>query len=267
MLASYATGANLRTFTEEATGNTAEAKKNKKPPAQSSTANSAFRAGVFPANEGGSSFLGSVYAWWVAASVESRVGPADGSDGAPVQRSLFPRHRLGEATAPYVRVDMNRQSIDAATHATDLRIELGYKMGAFHGRTTRYETPSLGQELNLNQFYGVVRYGGSRADFLPGTFEVAVGLGVSQIKFEDALGSIEDSTLAFTLPVKYYPIPWFGVEFRPAWYTWNDQRIGDYDLSASAGWNYVQVRAGYRWLGFGGSEDLNGPYAGLSVSF
>lgn len=181
------------------------------------------------------------------------------------RRSIFPEHLSGEATVPYVRADYNWQHVDSATDANDVRVELGYKALAFHGRSTMYTTDSLGQSLDINQFYGVLRYGGSRPDFVPGTFEAGIGLGVSQIKFEDNIGEIKESGGALTFPLKYYPLDWCGIEFRPAWYKWaNGERVGDYDLSASVGHRYFQLRGGYRWLT---SLDINGPYVGVSASF
>jgi hypothetical protein len=276
MLAGGGRAANLRKFAEEATGATPEAKK-KKEQRQStrSTSNSAFGSGTFPSgDDGGASFLGSFYAWLVASPLETHPSDPtasideDGFGGAAVRHGFFPMHVPGEATVPYARFDYNYQSVDSETDANDLRVELGYKLLAFHGRSTMYSTPSEGQDMDINQFYGILRYGGYRPDFLPGTFEAGLGLGGSWIKLEDSIGSIDDSTVAFTLFAKYYPVQWFGVEFRPAWYRFDGAQIGDYDLSASVGYRFVQLRGGYRWLGFSGnSEDLNGPYAGLSASF
>ena len=276
VLAGDAAGVDLREFAEEATGTPPEGKKKKEQPRPiRSTSTSAFGSGTFPSgDEGGASFLGSFYAWLVASPLRTHTTDPTasvdegGSGGVAVQHGIFPRHLPGEATVPYARFDYNWQSIDSDTDADDLRLELGYKMLAFHGRSTMYSNKALGQDLDMNQFYGVLRYGGYRSDFLPGTFEAGVGLGGSWIKLEDAIGSIDDSAVAFTLFAKYYPVEWFGVEFRPAWYTFDGVRIGDYDLSASVGFRYVQLRGGYRWLGFSGnSEDLNGLYAGLSTSF
>jgi hypothetical protein len=180
----------------------------------------------------------------------------------------FPPHLPGEATVPYLRFDYNYQWADQV-EADDGRIELGYKWLAFHGRMTRYEDEA-GDYLDLRQYYGVLRYGGYRPDFLPGTFEIALGLGVvhhtgSAVR---VAGLEDDTSGALTIPLKYHPFEWFGLEFRPAWYRWFDVTIGDYDLSASAGIRFVQLRGGYRWLWDNGVVDVqSGPYAGLSVSF
>ncbi|RKX38072.1 MAG: hypothetical protein DRP64_16315 [Verrucomicrobia bacterium] len=270
-----ASGVDLRKFTEEATGkSSSEPEKKKEQSRVDDIAESSFGSGTYPSDSGSTSFLGGFYAWLVSSPFDYRYDDPSATlndseqEGAQRRRHFFPEHLLGEATVPYARVDYNWQSVDGETDANDLRIELGYKLLAFHGRTTMYSTPALGQDMAINQYYGVLRYGGYRPDFLPGTFEAGIGLGVSQIKFEEPGVSIHDSTVAFTLPFKYYPMEWFGVEFRPAWYSWDGIRIGDYDLSASVGYRYMQLRGGYRWLGFrGSSEDLNGPYVGVSVSF
>ncbi len=261
-----ASGANLRKFAEEATDASSAKPKKEERRRYNDAATSSFGSGTYPSSAGGASFLGSFYAWLIASPFDARH-EASLEAGESRSPSIFPEHLLGEATVPYVRVDYHFQLIDSDTDADDVRIELGYKMLAFHARTTRYSTPSLGQDLEINQYYGVLRYGGYRPDFLPGTFEAGIGVGVSQLKFEDSIGTIDESGMALTFPLKYYPVQWFGVEFRPAWYTWlQGNQVGDYDISTSFGYHYVQVRTGYRWL-ITGDEKLDGPYAGISVSF
>ena len=68
--------------------------------------------------------------------------------------------------------------------------------------------------------------------------------------------------------MKVNPADWLGLEFRPAWYRPQERTIGDYDLSASLGWRYIDLRCGYRWLWMQGEGTLlDGPYAGVSLSF
>jgi len=193
------------------------------------------------------------------------MGSRNGEDEewAGERNGIFPEHRSGEATAPYARFDYNWQYVDGDIDADDVRIEVGYKALAFHGRATQFTDTSDGFKLDMNQYYGVLRYGGSRPDFIPGTFEAAIGVGVSQIQ-----GDEEHSSGAITIPLKYYPAEWCGIEFRPAWYKWDQKSIGDYDVSASLGLRYVQLRGGYRWFWMQGEGHFNnGPYAGVSASF
>ena len=263
-------GGKLRDFAEEATGSSSAKPEKKKEQSRNynDAATSSFGSGTYPSDDGGASFLGGFYAWLIASPFDSRHDDPSASLGEDGQgrHSIFPEHLLGEATVPYVRVDYNWQSVDSDIDANDMRVELGYKMLAFHGRSTMYKDRSDGFEMDINQYYGVIRYGGYRPDFLPGTFEAGIGVGVSQIKTNDS--GIEDASgMALTFPLKYYPVQWFGVEFRPAWYTWlQEERVGDYDLSASFGHRYLQVRGGYRWL-TAGDVKIDGPYAGISLSF
>lgn len=247
----------------------AEKKKEVKARSYNDSSNSSFGSGTYP-SAGGESFLGGFWAWLIASPFQYQHDDPSGSllqdeneEGwSNGQHSIYPKHVLGQATAPYVRVDYNEQKIDSLTDAQDIRIEVGYKLVAFHGRMTEYKDEDT---LDIDQYYGVLRYGGCRPGFLPGTFEFAFGLGVAQIQFE---GSNKDSSGALTVPLKYYPTDWFGIEFRPAWYRWMDVNVSDYDLSASVGYRFVQLRGGYRWLGVQGVDiDLNGPYVGMSVSF
>lgn len=250
----------------------AKTEKKPAPPARTPTdaATSSFGSGTYPSSDGGGeSFLGSFWGWLVASPFQyqhddpsaSMSENEDGEGWADSQRLIYPKHLLGQATAPYARVDYNWQSIDSATDANDIRVELGYKLVAFHGRATKYDDGT--STLDINQYYGVLRYGGYRPNFLPGSFEFAFGAGVAQIT-----GTDQDSSGALTVPLKYHPTDWFGIEFRPAWYRWLEINVSDYDLSASLGYRFVQLRGGYRWLTFQDVDiDLSGPYAGVSVSF
>lgn len=252
----------------------AEKKKESKPRPSRNISTSSFGSGTYPSSSpgGGVSFLGGFWNWLVVAPFQyqhddpsAAISQDGGEEGWADSggHSIFPKHTLGQATAPYVRVDYNRQSVDSEVDANDVRVELGYKLVAFHARTTIFSDDSDGTTLDFNQYYGVLRYGGYRPGFLPGTFELGIGLGVAQIKGDD-----KDTSGALTIPLKYHPTDWFGVEFRPAWYRWKELAVGDYDLSASLGYRFVQLRGGYRWLGIEDVDtDLNGPYAGVSVSF
>ncbi|VGO17028.1 hypothetical protein PDESU_05622 [Pontiella desulfatans] len=246
------------------------AKSEEQNPSQSSpSAHSAFGSGTYPSSGGGGSFLGDFLVWLVAAPFQYRAddptsgsaGGADAEDWADEPHSIFPMHLPGEATVPYVRFDYNRQFADWDTD--DARLELGYKFVAFHGRFTRH-TDDFDDNLDVRQYYALLRYGGYRPDFLPGTFEAAIGFGV----VHHAGDVDDDSSGALTIPLKYHPFEWLGFEFRPAWYRWEKVRMGDYDISASLGLRFLQLRGGYRWIWDDGMVDeQSGFYTGVTVSF
>ena len=172
-------------------------------------------------------------------------------------------HRLGTAAVPYVRFDYRRQYLDSDLDANDYLLEAGYRYAAFYGRFTRYEDRAANETLNIEQYYGMLRYGGSDDFFFPGSFQIGAGIGGYVIK-----GDREQSGAALTFPVMLYPSDRFGIEFRPAWASINDKMISDYDISVSAGQRFIQLRAGYRWLWVQDEGHwLNGPYAGVSLSF
>jgi hypothetical protein len=235
---------------------------------------SSFGSGTYPSSRGGASFMGSFWTWMVtapfgyrhddpAAAMLPRDGTAEEEDWADT--SLFLEHQLGGATLPYIRADVNWQYINSNLEAGDLRVEAGYKLLAFHGRHTVYTESNPSDELTINQYYGVLRFGGSLSDpALPhASWEIGLGLGAAQQQ-----GNQEHSSGAFTIPIKFHPADWVGIEFRPAWYKPQDRIISDYDVSASLGYRYVQLRGGYRWLWLQGEGHFfNGPYAGVSVSF
>jgi len=265
----------LKKEADKKTAAEAEEKKTDSTRIYDDAATSSFGSGTYPSSGGGESFLGGFWSWLVAAPLQYRhddpaasISQDEGEEGwVDGRRSIYPEHVLGQTTAPYVRVDYNWQYIDSGNAAHDGRVELGYKLVAFHGRTTRYTDDAEGLALDVNQYYAVLRYGGCRPDFLPGTFEVGMGLGVCQ-----TIDDEENSSGAVTIPLKYYPVDWCGIEFRPAWYRgtyWGAEfTTGDYDISVSLGHRFVQLRGGYRWLWLqGAGHQLNGPYAGVSVSF
>lgn len=255
-----ATGGRLDDLEQKVSKKSAENKqqqKEKPPPCHNKTACAASHSSIYSTPSQSRGSLGSLWGWLIMAPFQ----PSSEDGWTDERGSIYPSHLQGQATAPYARIDYNRQYIDSLTQARDLRLELGYKLIAFHGRTTRYDDGS--DRWDINQYYGVLRYGGYRPDFLPGTFEFGIGLGMAQVEATD-----KDSSEAATLSFKYYPADWGGLEIRSAWYKWMDIRISDYDLSTSIGHRFIQVRAGYRWLRFSGiGSDLNGPYAGISASF
>ena len=174
-------------------------------------------------------------------------------------------HSPGAPVLPYVRADYNWQYLNSNLVADDVRLEAGYKCLAFHGRRTRYAEKNPTDDSDINQFYGVIRVGGEDVDESDRTNWGEVGIGIGGMQ---QIGNSEFSSWALTVPLKIYPAEWIGVEFHPAWYRPQDRVIGDYDLSVSLGWRFVQFRGGYRWLWVQGvGHKLNGPYAGLSVSF
>ncbi len=232
-------------------------------------AHAAFGSGTYPSAGSSSSggFMSDFWGWLVMAPFAYRVNDPSAAlddehgEWATEKRSLFPHHERGQATVPYARFDYNFQWADKVD-AHDARIEAGYKFFAFHARFTHYKD-TLGDTLDVNQYYGMLRYGGLRPDTLPGSFEISAGGGVVH---HSGIG--DDSSGAFTFGIKYYPVEWAGVEFRPAFYRWDEIFIRDYDASVSLGGRFLQGRAGYRWIWDQGVVDLqSGPYAGLSLSF
>lgn len=238
--------------------------------------NSSFGSGTYPTSASGNGFLTDFWGWLVAGPFAYRADDPSASmspteEGWADDQSgglLRPNHQYGQAVMPYVRVDANWQYIDSDNDAIDGRLELGYKVAAFHVRTTSYADALADLDQTVNQYYAVLRYGGEWPELFPGTAEIAIGIGVAQHNGDLS----DDSSAALTFPLKYHPTDWLGVEFRPAWYQADfagiEFDIGDYDLSASLGYRWVQLRAGYRWLWFSSiGHMLDGPYAGVSFSF
>ena len=172
-------------------------------------------------------------------------------------------HRPGSPGLPYLRLDYRWQYLEHDLGASDFLLETGYEFAAFYGRVTHYSDRASAESLDIEQYYGMLRFGGSDNFNFPGSVELGIGAGAYSIK-----GESEQDGVALTVPVLFYPNEWFGVEFRPAWALINEKAIGDYDLSVSLGRDYTHLQLGYRWLWIEQEGCwLNGPYAGLFVSF
>jgi len=259
----------LDEFEEKAAG-----RKEPRPKSSSPTEKeyNSFGSGTYPSDTGGHSFLESFWIWVVSSPFEYRHDDPSSSLLADddlmaemMESEAYSKHRTGASVLPYVRADYNWQHINTDLDAQDIHLELGYKALAFHGRHTRYTERNPTDHLDINQFYGLLRIAGIALDdgYAIRSWEVDIGAGVAHQR-----GNDEHSSAAFTVPLKVHPADWLGLEFRPAWYRPQDRTIGDYDLSASLGWRYVQLRCGYRWLWLQGEGTLlDGPYAGVSLSF
>ncbi|MDF7798103.1 hypothetical protein P4C99_01415 [Pontiellaceae bacterium B1224] len=280
-LACSAMGAGLGDLKKKTEEN-AEEKPSDPPPkvayaASSDVATSPFGSGTYPShNNSGSGFMSDFWSWVVAAPFAYRADdPAaamtpekEGWATEEYGGLMWPKHNKGQAGLPYVRADLNWQYIDGDNDALDARLELGYKVLGFQARTTKYDDSLAGLTQRVNQFYGMLRYGLQYRDLFPGVVELAFGLGVATQNGDIS----DDSSPALTFPVKYFPTDWLGIEFRPAWYEADIAgivyNIGDYDLSASFGSRFIQLRAGYRWLWYNSIGSFNdGPYAGVSLSY
>ena len=173
------------------------------------------------------------------------------------------KHEVGTAGLPYLRCDYRWQYVNSDLDANDFLLEAGYQYAALYARFTRYEDRAANEDLDIKQYYGLLRMGGSDDFFFSGSFQVGLGAGGYVIK-----GDREQSGLALTVPILVYPSDYFGIEFRPAWASINEKTVSDYDISVSAGQRFIQLRTGYRWLWVQGEGHwLNGPYAGVSLSF
>ncbi|MDF7806563.1 hypothetical protein P4E94_03870 [Pontiellaceae bacterium B12219] len=263
---------------EKAAENQPEPSKVQSAASRSDVATSSFGSGTFPSqNTGhGNGFMGDFWSWMVAGPFAYRsddpsasMTPEKGDWAAAAYGGLmWPKHRSGQQALAFVRADLNWQYVDRDNDAVDARIELGYKVLGFQARTTTYANSSADLSQRVNQFYGLLRYGLQYRDLFPGVIELAFGLGVATQRGDVS----NDSSPALTFPVKYFPADWLGFEFRPAWYEADHAgivyNIGDYDLSASLGPRFVQLRAGYRWLWYNSIGRFNdGPYIGVSLSY
>lgn len=157
----------------------------------------------------------------------------------------------GEGLLPVVRADTAYQWAGGDVRAVDAAVEAGFGPLAAQFTRRRFEERQPDDEMTLRRWH--VLY---RMSFGAGV-EVDMGLGQLILDREQ-----RTDRFSFTVPLLFHPAPGCGIEFRPAW----SEDISEYDLGLLAGWKFVSLRAGYRWLHDPG-ETLEGPYAGLSAHF
>lgn len=158
------------------------------------------------------------------------------------------RH-LGEATIPFVRIDAAWQRLDKDLQASDYGIESGYgAFGLVYNRTDLRES-NPADELIFHKAYAVLRLS------LNDSTELDLGFGALTME-----GDRSSTKPIFTMPLRFHPTDWFGMEFRPLW----ADRYSEYDAGILLGWRYVSAKAGYRWY-VSPAETLAGPYLGFAL--
>ncbi len=161
----------------------------------------------------------------------------------------------GQPLIPFVRLDLSYQNVESDVYATDVALEVGYGPWAAWLQRTEYEEDNPDSNLKLSYVQALYRMSFGTA------VEIDLGIGGSYL---DGTGS--SSGVGFSLPVKFYPWERLGFEFRPVWSNINGNQIEDYTLGIVGGWEYVSLKAGYRWVSTG-PESLNGPSVGVVFSY
>jgi len=209
-----------------------------------------------------------VYDWWAEADAEPAlvVDSTNDVDYAAYEYTDDEldgfNHKIGTPGTPYLRFDYRWQYLDSDVDANDYLLEAGYKYLALYGRVTQYEG-AADEHLDIEQYYGMVRFGGTDEFYFSGSFQIGGGIGWYSIE-----GDETQEGPALTIPMILYPSEWCGFEFRPAWAYINDKTVGDYDVSFSLGQQFTHLRLGYRWFWVQHEGHwLDGPYAGISLSF
>lgn len=182
------------------------------------------------------------------ANSTKRIDPVEVRPGERIDA-----RKEGEALIPFLRVDLAYQNVESDVIARDVRAEAGYGAVGFQLRRTVYEEENPPDRLETLQYYLLYRM--SFGSFV----EVDAGIGSLLLT-----GKEKNSGLSLTIPVIFHPTDYFGVEFRPAWSTINDNSIHDLDAGVLFGGRYASLRAGYRWFK-SGRESLDGPYAGVAL--
>lgn len=161
----------------------------------------------------------------------------------------------GEPLLPFVRLDLAYQDAESDVEAREVAFEAGYGPWAARFQRTAYAEESPQSDLRLSYIQALYRMSFGTA------VEVDLGLGGTYL---DGIGHSRGPGVS--IPVRIYPWERLGFEFRPVWSTINGNPIRDYSLDIVAGWEYVSLTAGYRWVSTG-PESLNGPRLGVVFAY
>jgi hypothetical protein len=185
---------------------------------------------------------------------KNRTDTAVSASGSPVDEDKEVR-KNGDPIRPYARVDASYQHLSSNLKAQDYFAEFGYEPVALSGRFTHYMESDPDDSMNATEIFLLYRM-----EFV-NKFEVDLGIGDMLLD-----GESSHSGISFTVPLKYKPVDYVWLEFRPAIADINGNFMQDYDLSAHAGLRYASIKAGYRWF-MSPDETLDGPYLGVSIYY
>lgn len=217
-------------------------------PRHASASEDAERGDLYSDLFGG--FLGEVFVgglWYGGASSLARI---DEDHAIEDTDENFTR-RAGEPLIPFLRLDADRQWIEPGLDAWNVAAEVGYGPIALRGRMQRYEEDEPDAELDLYETALLYRMSFGR--------HVEIDLGGGAVLLD---GAANEARGTFTPALRIYPRPGFGLEFRSTL----AQRLEIYDVALLAGPHFLGVKAGWRWTR-SPDESLDGPYAGIAVSF
>ena len=179
-------------------------------------------------------------------SMERVNGGISGPDAMEIES-----RENGEPLIPFARIDVAYLDAESDVKGYDYRLECGYGAFAVHLNHTHYRESSPKDKLDLIRLYGIYRMSfGSH-------FELGLGLGSLTVKGNDS-----NSRMSFTMPIRIQPGEHIGIEFRPSW----AENLNERDLGVLLRWEYVSLKAGYRWVSSFG-ESLDSAYVGFSVHY
>ena len=181
---------------------------------------------------------------------DNEKNPADqvGEESPPLEKR-------GDPLRPIVRIDASYQHLSSDLKAQDYFAEFGYEPVAVSGRFTHFMESDPDDTMNAAEIFLLYR--------MKFKDMVEVDLGIGDMLLD---GESSHSGISFTVPVKFKPVDYAWLEFRPAIASINGNFMQDYDLSAHVGWRYASIKAGYRWF-MSPDETLDGPYLGLSLYY
>jgi hypothetical protein len=162
----------------------------------------------------------------------------------------------GYPVVPVVRSEVGWMWVDSHVQAVDVGLEAGYAFLALEGRWTEFMEEDPGESLGYGHLH--VLYRMALMDL-----EIGVGLGPSWLK-----GDRTRTSMAATLPVRYWPSERWGIEIRPVWTGFDGVGLRDIDTSLLYRREYWTVSLGYRWIESDADvEGLSGIRAGIGFRY
>jgi len=145
--------------------------------------------------------------------------------------------------------------VNSDISALDDCLEFGYGPYAFKCRNTRFEEKNPSDNLDLTQYYFLLRMSVTRSR------EFGIGIGALNMR-----GNEDNSGFSLTFPIKIYPNQSFGIQFAPAYGWINGNSINDNDLALVFTKGYGSFKLGYSSVEANG-KDLDGSYIGFALHY
>ncbi len=218
-----------------------------------------FHGGDFAGNLAGDIFgeiFADVFAWVIIGTGMQSVYRASGNPGLEPESDYLSPRQSGEPLLSFLKWDIAYQTVETDVYSVDNNFEMGWGPLAFKFRLSNYQELDPEDDLEVSQIYGVWR--------MTFTDQFEMDLAFGSMTFQ---GRRTNSGSAFSMPVYFYPVKHFGIEFTPVWGNIEETtNITMYDIALVFNMKFMAIKGGYRWFDTE-TESLDGAFTGISFFY